>query len=74
MLRRVDDIQLCTKRNYQYYANKCVLRSVFADAVHTRDLNKSEKYTKFKALMYKTIWKNREYPGNYVVNKSGTRA
>ena len=44
-----------------------MLKSAFGDAVHTQDLNKSEKEAKLEALMYKTIWKNRDYQGNYVV-------
>ena len=38
---RVDEKQSGTQSNQQYYANKCVLKSFFGDAVHTRDLKKS---------------------------------
>ena len=39
-----------TQNGHQVYANKCVLKSGFGDAVHAQDLNKSENEQNSKQL------------------------
>ena len=56
-----------TQHDHQIYANKCVLKSAFGDAVQTQDLNTSENKEQIKAIMYQLIWKNIKNQGNCVV-------